>query len=81
MAQLVQIVGSILVLAAFALAQLGKLDPKSRSYLLVNAVGSAILAAAALHGHQWGFLLLESIWAVVSVVVLLGQLRADSPAV
>ena len=75
MGQLVQIAGSLLVLAGFALAQLGRLDPKSRTYLVLNAVGSAVLAVDALRGGQWGFLLLESMWAAVSVVALLGQLR------
>jgi hypothetical protein len=79
MGQLVQIAGSLLVVAGFALAQLGTLDPRSRTYLLLNAVGSAVLAVDALLGHQWGFLLLEGIWAVVSVTALLGRRRALQP--
>ncbi|HEU5473435.1 MAG TPA: hypothetical protein VFV67_22555 [Actinophytocola sp.] len=70
MGQLVQIAGSLLVLGGFTLAQLGKLDPKSRSYLVLNAVGSGVLAVDALLGELWGFLLLEGVWAVVSVVAL-----------
>jgi hypothetical protein len=78
--QVVQIVGSLLVLAGFALAQRGVLDPKSRIYLLLNLVGSAILAVDAALGRQWGFLLLEGVWAIVSAVALVGVLR-QRPAV
>ena len=70
MAQVVQIVGSLLVLAGFAAAQLGWLDQRSRVYLVLNAVGSATLAVQAALGAQWGFLLLEGVWAVVSVIGL-----------
>lgn len=76
----IQISGSLLVLAGFALAQLGVLDHKSRVYLVLNVVGSAVLAIDALLGSQWGFLLLEGVWAVVSAVSLIAVLRsAPSP--
>jgi uncharacterized protein (DUF1786 family) len=74
--QLLQLVGALLVLAGFTLAQLGRLDPQSIPYLVVNLVGSAILAALALEERQWGFLLLEGVWALVSLAGLVGQLRA-----
>ncbi len=65
------------MLAGFTLAQLGRMDPQSIPYLVVNLVGSAILAALALHEHQWGFLLLEGVWALVSLAGLVGRLRAQ----
>jgi hypothetical protein len=66
MAQLVQIVASLFILAAFAAAQRGVLDQKSRAYLTLNLVGSAVLAVQAAQTGQLGFLLLEATWALIS---------------
>ena len=75
MTQLVQIIGSLLVLAGFGLAQLGTLNPKSVRYLVLNVVGSTILAVEAVIERQWGFLLLEGVWAVVSAIGLIAVVR------
>ena len=70
-----QILGSILVLIPFALAQLGRVNPRSLSYLTLNLAGSGALAVDAAVTLQWGFLLLEGTWAVVSLFGLAGELR------
>ena len=77
MEQVVQIIGSMLVLAAFVAAQKGWLKQRSALYLLLNFVGSTVLTAAAIAGSQWGFLLLEGVWALVSGAGLLAILRSD----
>ena len=74
--QAVQVVGAVLILAAFAGAQTGRLDRRSPWNLLPNLLGSAALAADALRGRQWGFLLLEGAWAVVSLLGLFSTVRA-----
>ena len=66
MDQLVQILGSLLVLTGFAAAQRGALSTDSRTYLALNLVGAMVLAVLAAHEQQWGFLLLETVWALVS---------------
>ena len=73
--QILQLVGALLVLAGFTLAQLKRLDPQSFAYLIVNAVGAGILAALAFEERQWGFLLLEGVWTLVSVAGLVNRLR------
>ena len=77
--QLVQIAGSLLILAAFAASQAGRLPIDSQLYLVLNFIGSAILAVLAWIDQQWGFLLLEGVWAVVSLYSLVQLMRGQTP--
>jgi hypothetical protein len=77
MGQIVQIAGALAVLAAFALAQVGVLRTNSYAYLVLNAVGAAVLAVEAWLEAQWGFLLLEAAWAAVAAWGLAALLRAQ----
>ena len=77
--QLVQISGSLLILAAFAASQAGRLRIDSELYLSLNFVGSAVLAVLAWMEQQWGFLLLEGVWAIVSLFSLVQLARGRTP--
>lgn len=77
MEQLVQVAGALFVLAGFTLAQLGRLDHQARGYLILNLVGSFILAADAVIDRQAGFVLLEGVWALVSAWGLIRWLAPD----
>jgi hypothetical protein len=70
-----EVTGAILILVAFALAQFRGLDRHGAPYLVLNLVGSAILTVSAVTHRQWGFLLLQSIWALVALWGLLGLVR------
>jgi len=76
MFQVIQVCGSLLILAAFVASQRGIVDAKSTSYLWLNVIGSGILAVQAAITTQWGFLLLEGVWAVVSLMGLFNRRRA-----
>jgi hypothetical protein len=62
----VQVGGALLVLGGFALAQARVLTPQARVYLILNVVGASVLAVDAYIERQWGFLLLEGVWAMIA---------------
>lgn len=79
MLQLIQIVGALAILGAFAFAQFGLLAQQSWSYLGLNLVGATVLAVLAYVERQWGFLLLEGVWALVSAWGLAARVRRPVP--
>jgi hypothetical protein len=75
--QIVQVAGALLILTAFAAVQFERMRPNSRLYLTLNLVGSAILAVLAVSASQWGFVLLEGVWAIVSAWGLTAAVRSS----
>jgi len=75
MSQVVQILGALAILAAFVAAQLGVFDVRSRTYLWLNFLGALVLAIVAWQERQWGFLLLEGVWTLVSAWSLAALVR------
>jgi hypothetical protein len=76
MGQVIQIIGALIILGAFAANQLGELRTDSRLYLLLNLIGSVVLCILAVAEGQLGFILLEGVWAAVSgwsLFVILGE--------
>lgn len=80
MDQILQLVGALFILVPFAAAQFGRMRVTSAVYLLLNLAGSAILTGVALESEDWGFFLLESVWALVSAFGLYQVLRGRPPA-
>lgn len=67
MIQAIALVGSICILAAYAANQRGSIGPAHISYASLNLFGSGTLAIIAVIEEQWGFLLLEGVWALISL--------------
>jgi hypothetical protein len=79
-AQIIQIVGAVLILAGFIFNQTSRLDAGSYAYLLLNLTGAAILAVLAFQDRRWGFVLLEGVWALVALAGLFMRLGGKEPA-
>jgi len=76
LSQWISIAGAIMVLAAFAALQFRKLGAEDRSYLLLNVLGSGSLAVAAAMEGLWAFVVLNTVWGLVSLNSLVRALRA-----
>jgi len=59
--------GATLILIAFILNQLNKWEKTDMSYDLVNLIGSILLIIFSYLISAWPFIILNSVWAVVSL--------------
>jgi len=75
MDQVIQVIGAVMILIAYGAAQAGRWSTDSLIYLILNLIGSAVLAVLAAASKNWGFLLLEGVWAIVTATSLLNRRR------
>jgi hypothetical protein len=64
--QVASMVGAILILTAFAAQQFQHLETETKTYQMLNLIGGFCLCIAAVAVRQYGFILLEGSWTVVS---------------
>lgn len=77
--QLIQIVGALLNMGAFALLHFEIAPSSALRYLIPNWLGSVLLVATAYVDRQWGFLMLEGAWVVVTGYAISARLRGRRP--
>lgn len=76
MDQVLSAFGAAGILLAFWALQTKRMTADQRSYQLLNLVGAALLAAAALMSEKWAFVVLNAVWALVALWALF---RAATP--
>jgi hypothetical protein len=64
--QVVSIVGAMLILAAFAAQHFRLFEAETRRYQILNLIGGFCCCLTAIAGRQYGFILLEGSWTVMS---------------
>lgn len=65
--QVISVIGAILILVAYILLQLGRMDRTNRWFSIMNFVGSALLTWVAVIDWRVGFIFLEAAWALLSM--------------
>ena len=80
MIQVLALIGASLILVPFAASELGHLEVESRRYQGLNLAGSVLLTVAAVAQRQYGFIVLEGAWALMSAVGLARVLRRGQAA-
>ncbi len=79
MLQVISVLGALAILAAYTANHLRFIGPSNLSYSVLNFVGSAVLTAIAVVEVQWGFILLEGVWALVSLWGMIAILQGGDP--
>ena len=74
--QIISLVGAALILAAFVGNTFNWITSQSVPYQGLNLVGAALLTVTAVINVQWGFIVLEGVWTVVSLIGLVQATRA-----
>jgi len=69
--QIFSFAGALMILVAYTGHQMSWMNSRSATYNILNAIGSAILCYGAFHPFQLGFVVLESVWTLISLWALL----------
>ena len=76
--QVVSIVGAGLILGAYVAIQRSWTSTSSVSYNVSNLLGALLLAWVAIVDRRIGFILLEAVWAIVTIPPLLRAFRSST---
>ncbi len=70
-------VGVFQILLAYILNVFGKLEKKDLTFILLNLIGASLACLASILMKYMPFIILEGVWALVSLIALLKYKRAN----
>ncbi len=73
--QSLSLIGAACILGAYAMQHLQAGQPKRKLYASLNIIGSAILLWVALEDMQYGFIVLQAAWLLISLFSMKTALR------
>ncbi len=68
-------VGVFQILLAYILNVSGIVSKKDLSFILLNLIGASVACLASVLMNYWPFILLEGIWAFVSLISLVSYFK------
>ncbi len=70
-------IGVFQILLAYILNVFGKLEKKDLTFILLNLIGASLACLASILMMYMPFIILEGVWALVSLIALLKYKRAN----
>ena len=67
-------IGVLQILLAYFLNVIGKLSSKSLAFILLNLIGASMACFASVLLKYWPFIVLEGVWALVSLYSFINYL-------
>ncbi len=74
-------IGVFQILLAYVLNAIGKIENKDLSFILLNLVGAGMACLASILMNYMPFIILEAVWALVSLISLVKYLSLKKKAV
>jgi hypothetical protein len=71
-------VGVVLLMIAYLMLQIGKLDSKALLYSVLNAVGASLIVISLLFAFNLAAFVMEVFWVLISIVGIFRTLRAPA---
>lgn len=78
--QTISLIGAALLLIGFVGMQIGRLRNDGPLFNSLNFAGSGLLAWVAIHDRRAGFIILEVVWALVSLPPLYKAMKRGASA-
>jgi hypothetical protein len=70
-------IGVFLILLAYILNVVGKLNHNDLAFILLNLIGAGMACIASILMKYIPFIILEGVWAIVSLITLLNYKRKN----